>query len=121
MPARHPGICEKKAGVTFDEKLVHEYKCLKPALGMVFNALKAENITPENANVYVIGDRATDVQTALNINGVGILVPFENEPGEDEKVKKLEDQTHIYIARDLLNAAELIVTREKRSSPSIQD
>ena len=48
-------------------------------------------------------------------------MPFENEPGEDEKVKKLEDQTHIYIARDLLNAAELIVTREKRSSPSIQD
>lgn len=71
--------------------------------------------------MYVIGDRATDVQTALNINGVGILVPFENEPGEDEKVKKLEDQTHIYIARDLLNAAEFIVAREKRSSPSIQD
>jgi hypothetical protein len=46
--------------------------------------------------------------------GVGILVP-------DEKVKKLEDQTHIYIVRDLLNAAEFIVAREKRSSPSIQD
>jgi histidinol-phosphate phosphatase family protein len=120
-PHATPEYVKKKAGVTFDEKLVHECKCLKPALGMVFNALKAENITPENANVYVIGDRATDVQTALNINGVGILVPFENEPGEDEKVKKLEDQTHIYIARDLLNAAELIVKREKRSSPSIQD
>ena len=36
-------------------------KCLKLALGMVFNALEAENITPDNDNVYVIGDRATDV------------------------------------------------------------
>jgi len=112
----------KKTIICIDrDGTLYQCECLKPALGMVFNALKAENITPENSNVYVIGDRATDVQTALNINGVGILVPFENEPGEDEKVKKLEDQTHIYIARDLLNAAELIVTREKRSSPSIQD
>jgi histidinol-phosphate phosphatase family protein len=112
-PHATPDYVKTKPGVNFDEKLVHECTCLKPALGMVFNALKAENVTRDDAHVYVIGDRGTDVQTALNINGIGILVPFENEPGEDEKVKKLEDQTHIYIAHDLLDAAEFIVAREK--------
>jgi phosphoglycolate phosphatase-like HAD superfamily hydrolase len=80
---------------------------------MVFSALKVEDVTPENAHVYVIGDRVTDVQTALNINGVGILVPFENQPGEEEKVKTLEGQTRIYIAHDLLDAAQFIVARER--------
>ncbi|MCK5553200.1 MAG: HAD hydrolase-like protein [Deltaproteobacteria bacterium] len=112
-PHATPGYVKTKPGVNFDEKLVHECTCLKPNLGMVFDALKAENIAPDDAHVYVIGDRATDVQTALNINGIGILVPFENEPGEDEKVKKLEDQTRIYIAHDLLDAAGFIVAREK--------
>jgi histidinol-phosphate phosphatase family protein len=112
-PHATPDYVRKKPGVNFDEELVHECKCLKPALGMVFDALEAENITPGNANVYVIGDRATNVQTALNINGIGILVPFENEPGEDKKVGKLEDQAHVYIAHDLLSAAEFIIAREK--------
>ncbi|KHE92400.1 MAG: hypothetical protein K8F52_02835 [Candidatus Scalindua rubra] len=47
--------------------------------------------------IHVIGDRATDVQTALNINGIGVLIPFENEPGEEEKARKLEDLAHIQI------------------------
>ncbi len=80
---------------------------------MVFDALKSENVAPEDANVYVIGDRATDVQTALNIGGFGILIPFENEPGEDEKIKGLADQAHVYIAQNLLKAAEHIIAREK--------
>jgi histidinol phosphatase-like enzyme len=92
---------------------VHECKRLKPAFGIVFDALRAESITPDDANVYVIRDRATDVQVGLNMNGIGVLVPFENEPGEDEKVKKLKGQTRIHIAHDLLDAAGFIVAREK--------
>lgn len=80
---------------------------------MVFDALKAENITPETTNVYVIGDRGSDAQTALNINGIGVLIPFENQPGEEEKVKKLEDKAHIYVAQNMLDATEFIVAREK--------
>ena len=112
-PHATPEYVKKKPHVNFDEKLVHDCKCLKPALGMVFNALKAENITPDNANVYVIGDRASDVQTALNIDGIGILVPFENEPDEDKKVRKLNDQAHIHIAVNMLKAAEFIFERER--------
>lgn len=52
--------------------------------------------------------------TALNINGFGILIPFDNEPGEEEKVKRLDDQRRIYIARNMIEAAEFISTRETR-------
>ncbi len=112
-PHATPEYARKKPGITFDESLVHNCKCLKPALGMVFDALEAENIAPEDANVYVIGDRATDVQTALNIGGFGILIPFQNEPGEDKKIKRLDHQTNVYIAQNLLKAAEHIISREK--------
>jgi len=112
-PHANPDYVRKKVGVHFDEKLVCECNCIKPGLGMVFDALRAENITPENATIYVIGDRATDVQTALNIGGTGVLIPFVNQPDEDEKVKKLEDQSHIHIARNLLDAAEFVTAKEK--------
>jgi len=111
-PHATPEYVKKKPNVRFDEKLVHNCTCLKPELGMVFDALEEENITPDNTNVYVIGDRATDVQTALNIGGFGILVPFENEPGQDEKLRIFHDHAHIHIAENLLQAAEFIFERE---------
>lgn len=116
-PHATPDYVRKKPGVNFDEDLVHECKCLKPELGMVFDALKAENITPDNANVYVIGDRASDVQTAVNISGIGILIPFQNEPEEDQKVRKLAGQTRIHIAENLFGAAQLIVEKEQKRLP----
>jgi histidinol-phosphate phosphatase family protein len=114
-PHATPEYVSKKPGVNFDHQLVHDCKCLKPSLGMVFDALAAEGVTTDNSNVYVIGDRASDVQTALNINGFGILIPFENEPGEEEKVKKLRDQRHICIANNMNEAADFIYEREKIS------
>ena len=90
----------------------HGSMLLYGLLGMVFDALAAENITADSANIYVIGDRASDLLTALNINGFGILIPFKNEPGEEEKVRELDDQRHIYIARNMIDAAEFISKRE---------
>lgn len=107
-PHATPEYVSKKPGVCFDSAMVHDCACLKPALGMVFNALKEENLTPENANIYVIGDRGTDVQTALNINRTGVLIPFENEPGEEEAVRKIIDQSRVHVAGNLLEAAEFI-------------
>ena len=79
---------------------------------MVLDVLKAENITEANGDIYVVGDRLSDVQTALNINGTGILIPFENEPGEVEKVRVLEYHSRIFIAKDLVEAAEFIRSRQ---------
>lgn len=101
----------KKPGTNFHSHLVHDCRCLKPRLGMVFDALKAQGVTPDNADVYVIGDRASDVQTALNLGGTGILIPFVNEPGEEDKIKRLEKQNRIHIVENMFAAAELIVSR----------
>lgn len=110
-PHATPEYASSRPGANFHPHLVHDCQCLKPALGMVFNALKAEGVTPDSADVYVIGDRASDVQTALNIGGTGILIPFVNEPEESEKIKKLETQDHIHVAVNILAAAEYIVSR----------
>jgi histidinol-phosphate phosphatase family protein len=104
---------QEKSGVNFHEELVHDCHCLKPGLGMVFDALEAEHITKENADIYVIGDRLSDVQTALNINDTGILIPFANEPAEAEKVRGLEKQSRIFIAKDLIEAADFIRSRQR--------
>jgi histidinol-phosphate phosphatase family protein len=111
-PHATPAYVERKEGVNFHQELVHDCNCLKPGLGMVFDALRAEDISLDDADIYVIGDRLSDVQTALNINGTGILTPFVNEPGEEEKVRAQVDQGRIHIARDLVAAAEYIMNRQ---------
>ena len=110
-PHATPEYAQRKPGVNFHRHLVHDCHCLKPGLAMVFNALQAEGVTPENADVYVIGDRASDVRTALNLGGTGILIPFVNEPGESERVKKLEGQSRIQVSENMLAAAEYIFSR----------
>lgn len=113
-PHATPEYMKEKAGLNFDKRYIHpNCQCFKPELGMVFGALKEENITSEGANVYIFGDRASDIQTALNIKGTGIFIPFENQQGEDEKVKSLDDQAHVHIARNLLDAAEFILEQKK--------
>ncbi len=103
---------KKRTKYNFDKKMVCDCDCEKPKPGMVFNALKSEGLTREETIVYVIGDRSTDVETALNINGTGIFIPFENEPKYLEIVKKL-NQTNIFIAKDFLDAAKIIVKQKK--------
>ncbi|MDW7774603.1 MAG: HAD-IIIA family hydrolase [Desulfobulbaceae bacterium] len=109
-PHATPEYVSRKPGTNFHPHLVHDCHCLKPSLGMVFNALKAQGVPPDNADVYVIGDRASDVRTALNIGGTGILIPFVNEPGELDKVKRLGNRNRIHVAENLLAAAEYIVS-----------
>ncbi|MFP3982995.1 MAG: HAD hydrolase-like protein [Desulfurivibrionaceae bacterium] len=109
-PHATPEYVSQKPDTGFYPHLVHDCQCLKPRLGMVFNALKAQGVTPDNADIYVIGDRASDVQSALNLGGTGILIPFVNEPGELDKVRSLAGQGRgqVYIAGTMFVAAEYI-------------
>lgn len=96
---------KRKKGVVFDPKYVHErHPDIKPNPGMVKKALRGI----DNPEIYVIGDRITDVQTALNIGGTGILVESSktNELGDKEKLDKLEGKT--YLAKNFLDAARYI-------------
>lgn len=106
-PHAHPDYVKKRSKYQFDEEMICDCDCIKPNPGMVFKALKAEGLTLENTDVYVIGDRLSDVKTALNVKGKGILVPFENEPGQVEKVREL-NQAHIHIAKNFLDAVYFI-------------
>jgi histidinol-phosphate phosphatase family protein len=113
-PHATPEYAARKPDIRFHAHLVHDCHCLKPGLGMVFDALQAEGITPDNADLYVIGDRASDVRTALNLDGIGVLIPFVNEPGESDKVAEMAQQGQVHVAQDMLAAAEFIVSRVRR-------
>ena len=108
-----PSYVKKRSNFKFDKKLVGNFSCIKPKPGMINSILNKEGVKRKDAKIYVIGDRFSDVKTALNIKGFGILVPFKNEPGEKEKVEKLKSKNK-YIAKDFLDAARFIVKRENK-------
>ncbi len=80
--------------------------CIKPKLGMVTEALEKEGFDLSETKIFVIGDRVSDAMTAVNAGGEGILVPFENEPGEAEKAQQLKK---VHVAKDFLDACNYIV------------
>ena len=84
---------------------------MKPKLGMIEKILKKENLSRKDVKIYVIGDRESDVKTALNAKGFGILVPFKNELKEKTKTRKIKNKNK-YIAKNFLDAARLVVKRE---------
>jgi len=96
----------------FDKRRVKDHPCLKPKPGMILKILKKNKLNNKNTSIYVIGDRATDVQTALNINGFGILVPTKDRPKEIEKTKKLKSK-QAYVAKSFNKAVDFIIKREK--------
>lgn len=104
-----PSYVKKHPQFTFDKKLVGNFSCIKPKPGMIEKIMRKEKLG-RSTKIYVIGDRFSDVKTALNIKGFGIIVPFKNEPGEKEKVEKLKSKNK-YIAKDFLDAARFIVKR----------
>ena len=113
-PHATPAYTKKRSKYTFHKGMVCNCACIKPKLGMVFMALSEEGLTRDNTRVFVIGDRASDIKTALNIKGTGVFVPFVNEPGQMEKVRKLKPKSRIYIAKDFLDAAKFIKKKAKK-------
>ncbi|MAG02275.1 hypothetical protein CMI42_02965 [Candidatus Pacearchaeota archaeon] len=82
---------------------------LKPNIGMIEKALQSLNLDRNDCDIYMIGDRITDVKMGLNAGGTGILVESSKtrERGDVEKVQSLQGKT--YIARNFLDAAEFIL------------
>lgn len=108
----HPSYVKKRPKFEFDKKLVGNFSCIKPKPGMINHILRNEKLSKKQIKIYVIGDRASDVKTALNAKGCGILVPFKNEPHEKEKVEKIKNKNR-YIAENFLDAAKFITEKEK--------
>jgi len=107
----------EKSELKIKKNFICNCSCIKPSPGMVAKALRKEKFKKENTRIYVIGDRKTDVETAHNISGIGILVPFKNESKEDVKLLKhkknkfFKDRTH--LAENFLDAVRYIIRKEK--------
>ena len=105
-------VKRKKGEFTFYKELVGNYQCVKPRPGMINNTLKKVGWTKKNTKIYVLGDRESDIKTAINAKGFGIFVPFVEKPDEQEKVRKLKNK-NIYISKDFLDACNFIIQKEK--------
>lgn len=95
----------------FDKKYVEDSPLNKPHAGMVYAALKRSDFSRNNTNIYVIGDRANDALTALNIGGHGIVIPFVKTHEEIAKVRRINNK-RLFIAKDFLAAARFIIKNE---------
>jgi len=95
---------------TIDKNKLDKCNCMKPKPGMILKALKKSKFQRRNTKIYVIGDRATDVQAALNAKGMGILVPYKNEPGEARKLKGKR-----IIKKSFLEAVKFIKNDQKNN------
>ena len=107
-----PAYVKKRRQFTFYKKLVGNFSCIKPNTGMIKSILRREKIKRKDVKIYVLGDRALDVKTAMKIGGFGILIPFKQEPGHVEKTKKIKTRKK-YVAKDFLDAAKFILKRER--------
>jgi D-glycero-D-manno-heptose 1,7-bisphosphate phosphatase len=85
---------------------------IKPNPGMIATAASRIGKTLEECVVYVIGDRVSDIQTAINAEGIGILIPSSktNELNDEKKMfeLKLEHPSRIYTFKNFLDAAKYI-------------
>lgn len=85
--------------------------CRKPGLGMYRQAARDLGLDLERS--AYIGDRWRDVQPALSLGGLGILVPGRETPASDveQAAKAAHEHAHIAIARTLTDAITLALTR----------
>lgn len=88
------------------------HRDLKPDIGLLEKCAKDLEIELCRTNLYVIGDRISDVQLGLNGGGKGILVcsPKTIELGDVEKVKaiQVEKPERVFIAKDFYEATNYV-------------
>ncbi len=64
---------------------------------MLENACADFGFKLEETQIYVAGDKQTDVQTAENANGKGYLVNMEKSPEEFLRICKQIARTHLNV------------------------
>lgn len=86
--------------------------CRKPKTGLIDQALQEFDI--DLSRSYMIGDRWTDLAFADRSNLKGILVKTGYGLGDIQYVLPDKDTKPAYIAENLLDAVQWIVTQEKK-------
>ncbi len=105
---------KKRGEYKFNKKMVGNFPCIKPKPGMINQILKKLKWDKRNTDIFVMGDRLSDVETGLNVNGYGygIFVPFKERPKEIKKVKKKikkENKKRIYTSKGFLDGVDWII------------
>ena len=98
------------------EKGINSFR--KPGIGMLKSGASYTGLTLNDfSGIYFVGDKSTDVQTGLNAGGLGVLVNDGSNTQEltltQELSKIPEYQGRIFVASDLLNAAQRIIEDTK--------
>jgi len=112
MRASPEYVKRKKGKYTFNKKMVGNFSCFKPKPGMIDRILKKEKFEKGNTKIYVLGDRADDVRTGLNVKGFGILTPSKARPKEKDKAKEIKSKNK-YLSGNFSNAINFLIKREK--------
>ena len=86
--------------------------CRKPKTGLIDQALQEFDI--DLSRSYMIGDRWTDLAFADRSNLKGILVKTGYGLGDIQYVLPDKDTKPAYIAKNLLEAVQWIITQEKK-------
>ncbi len=81
--------------------------CRKPQPGLIHQA--ARELDLDLARSYLVGDRLLDIQTAARAGVKGILVLTGYGRGEYEYLSPTSQVKPVYVAADLLDAAEWII------------
>ncbi|MFA5928833.1 MAG: HAD hydrolase-like protein [Candidatus Margulisiibacteriota bacterium] len=104
------------------EYVVENHRDLKPNIGMVERsaAVLGKSLKELDA-IYVVGDRVSDVQTAINAGGKGVWVMSykANEEKERPKVEALKAKypDRVFFAEDFMDAARMICNDVKKMIP----
>lgn len=81
--------------------------CRKPKPGLIHQAARDLGLDLDRS--YMVGDRLLDVQTAVNAGVKGILVLTGYGRGEYAYLAPASKVKPVYVAADLLDAAEWII------------
>ena len=97
------------------EKFRKKCSCRKPNPGMGEKA--AEDLNIDTSISYMIGDKIEDLLFAVNIKAAPILVLTGYGKESQKKLRDTEIQP-AFVAKNLLEAAEWIIEREKAAAGS---
>jgi len=83
--------------------------CRKPKPGMIERAISDLNL--ENRRFFVVGDKGVDMELAERVGAEGILVLTGYGRKEKKLLDKIGKDQPAYIATDLLQAVQWIISR----------
>jgi D-glycero-D-manno-heptose 1,7-bisphosphate phosphatase len=92
-----------------EERFRESCNCRKPKPGLVLLAAEEMQLDPEKS--FVVGDRWSDIKTAVNCGAKSILVRTGYGRGDEQFIGPFQKIQPNYKAEDLLEAVEIILSK----------